>query len=129
MLYRRIFLIFMIILALTTLSGQYVGSVEAEVNKDKVTIAVINFEPILNDKAATLKKIGDFTIKAAKEGSNIIVFPETALTGWSGFPPEKASELAETIPGPATDAIQKIAAEYNVYVCFGLIEKKAGDSK
>jgi len=116
----------MIILALTTLSGQYVGSVEAEVNKDKVTIAVINFEPILNDKAATLKKIGDFTIKAAKEGSNIIVFPETALTGWSGFPPEKAPELAETIPGPATDAIQKIAAEYNVYVCFGLIEKKAG---
>jgi len=96
--------------------------------QDTVTIAVVNFEPVIGpggpDKAATLEKIKALTIKAANQGANIIVFPETALTSYTGFPPEQASALAETIPGPATDAIQKIAAQYNVYVCFGLIESR-----
>lgn len=95
--------------------------------QNTVTIAVVNFAPVVGDKAATLEKIKDFTIKAAHQGANIIVFPETALTSCSGFPPEEAPTLAETIPGPATDVIQKIAAQYNVYVCFGLIERK-GDN-
>lgn len=96
----------------------------AQACRDTVTIACVNFETVLGDKVATLEKIKSFTVEAAKQGANVIVFPETALTGYSGFLPEEAPALAETIPGPATTAIQKIAAQYNVYVCFGLIEKK-----
>ena len=95
--------------------------------EDTVTVACVNFEPVVGDKAATLEKIKDFTIRAANQGANIVVFPEAALTTCSGFPLEEAPAFAETIPGPATDAIKKIAAQYNVYVCFGLIERK-GDN-
>lgn len=95
--------------------------------QDTVTAACINFEPVVGNKAATLDKIKDFIIRAANQGANIILFPETALTTCSGFPPEEAPAFAETIPGPATDAIEKMAAQYSAYVCFGLIERK-GDN-
>jgi predicted amidohydrolase len=122
---KKTFAIITLILAVI-LVGQYLQSADAKVYREKVTIAVINFEPIQGDKPATLKKIKDVTTIAAQQGAEIIVFPETALTGWAGFPAEKAPELAETIPGPATDAIGKLAAELNVYVCVGMIEKKNG---
>jgi len=95
--------------------------------EDTVTVACVNFEPVVGDKSATLEKIKDFAIKAANQGANIILLPETALTTCSGFPPDEAPAFAETIPGPATYAIEKIAAQYNVYVCFGMIERK-GDN-
>lgn len=94
---------------------------------DTVRVACVNFETIVGDKTATLKKIKDFTIKAAKQGANIIHFPEMALTSFAGVPAEEAASLAETVPGPATDAIQKIAAQYKVYVCFGLIEREGSN--
>jgi predicted amidohydrolase len=95
--------------------------------KNIVTIAVVNFRSIVDglkpDKAATLRKIRLFTIEAAKQGANIVVFPELALTSYSGFPPERALQLSEPIPGPSTNAVQKIASKYNVYVVFGMIER------
>lgn len=94
--------------------------------QDAVKIAVVNFEPVFKDKkpdkAATLRKIVTFTIKAVEQGANIVVFPELALTSYSGFPPDKAYELSEPIPGPSTETIQKIASQHNMYVAFGMIE-------
>ncbi|MFC1902431.1 carbon-nitrogen hydrolase family protein [Chloroflexota bacterium] len=96
---------------------------QAKVYSDSVTVACVNFKTIVGDKAAALEKIKDFTAKAANQGANIILFPETALTSFSGFPPEEASVVAETVPGPATAEIWKVAAQHNVYVCFGLVER------
>lgn len=91
---------------------------------DQVTVAAVNFEPVLGNKTATLKKMTDFVVAAAGQGAQIVLFPETALTGWSGFPAEKALDLAEPIPGPATDTLCEIARQQNVFVCFGMIEEK-----
>lgn len=96
-------------------------------HRDIVKIAVVNFEPVIDglkpDKVATLKKIEHFIVEGAERGANIIVFPELALTSYSGFPPEMANELSEPIPGPSTNAVQKIVAEHKVYVAFGMIER------
>jgi predicted amidohydrolase len=92
-----------------------------------VTIAVVNFQPVLDgsrpNKVETLKKIERFTMEAVKRGANIVVFPELALTSYSGFPPEAAYELSEPIPGESTSIIQKIASQHRIYVAFGMIER------
>lgn len=90
--------------------------------KDMVTVACVNFTPLTGDKAATLEKIKAFTIKAARQGANIIVFPELALVGIPA--PDQAPKVAETIPGPSTDEIAKLTRKHNVYVIFGMIERK-----
>ena len=90
--------------------------------EDKVTVACVNFESILGDKSATLEKIKEFTIQAINKGANIIVFPEMALPGYV-FPVELTPSLAETVPGPSTEEIAKLAAQHDVYVVFGLAER------
>ena len=90
--------------------------------ENTVTVACVNFSPITGNKAATLEKIKRFTLQASKKGANIIVFPETALTGYT-FPVEMTSGLAETIPGPSTEEMAKLAAQHDVYVIFGLVER------
>lgn len=90
--------------------------------EDKVTVACVNFAPILGDKAATLEKIKQFTIQAINKGADVIVFPEMALTGYV-FPVEMTPSLAETVPGPSTEEMAKLAARHNVYVAFGLAER------
>jgi predicted amidohydrolase len=93
-----------------------------------VKIAVVNFEPVITgskpDKAATLEKIISLSIKAAKQGANIIVFPELALTSYTGFSLKDVYELSEPIPGPSTNTVQEVASKYNVYIAFGMIERR-----
>jgi len=91
-----------------------------------VNIAAVNFHAIVGDKAANLKKMEGFIARAVNKNAEIIVFPEVALTGYT-FPVEIAHELAEEVPGPATERIAKLAAEYNVYVIFGLVERDTDD--
>ncbi|MFC1979462.1 carbon-nitrogen hydrolase family protein [Chloroflexota bacterium] len=94
--------------------------------EDKVTVACVNFAPILGDKSATLEKIKQFTIQASDRGANIIIFPETALTGYI-FPLEMISSLAETVPGPSTEEMAKLCTQHGVYVVFGLAERDKED--
>lgn len=98
------------------------------VNKQEILkISVVNFEPVIvglkPNKEANLEKIKDYIVKAAHQGVNIIVFPELALTSYSGFSPSMARNLAEPIPGPSTNEIQELARHYNIYVAFGMIEE------
>jgi predicted amidohydrolase len=93
--------------------------------KEMVTVASVNFTPITGDKAATLQKMKDFTVKAAKMGANIILFPELALVGIPAA--QDAPKVAETIPGPSTLEMANLARELNVYIIFGMIERKGKD--
>ncbi len=95
--------------------------------EDRVTVACVNFAPVTGDKAANLEKIKQFTIQASNKGANIIVFPETALTGYL-FPVEMMPSLAETIPGQSTEEVAKLAAQHDVYVIFGMVERDKKDS-
>lgn len=97
-----------------------------------VTLAAANFNAAW-DKTKNLEKMKKFIEIAAKKGVNLLVFPEQILQGYvymarPSFTVEH--ELfqyhmanAETIPGPATDAISELAAKYNMYISFGMTEK------
>ncbi|GGE15766.1 apolipoprotein N-acyltransferase [Marinithermofilum abyssi] len=62
-----------------------------------------------------------FTLNAVEQGAKLVVFPELALTGYNCG--DHFFEVAETIPGPATDFFASVAAEHDVYIIWGMPEK------
>jgi len=98
--------------------------------KGNIRVTVVNFKAEWGDKQANLEKMTEY-IEAA-DGSDIIIFPEAALTGYDNIPGEPKSEkmqirVAETIPGPSTDRIVELARIHDMTVVFGMIERDPDD--
>jgi nitrilase len=101
-----------------------------------VTVACVQAEPVVLDRAATLEKLAALTAEAAGQGAELVVFPETfvsvypsstwakALAGW-GDSRAKAAFAALVresveIPGPAADTLGSIALENGVWLVTGV---------
>lgn len=84
--------------------------------------------------AVNLRKINEWTGRAAAAGAALVLFPELSLTGfipnhpvgdhnqWLRTALLEAMEIAETIPGPATNHLIDIAREHQILVSAGLLE-------
>jgi len=73
------------------------------------------------DKAHNLKIMGKTVTKALKQSPDLVVFPELSLTGY--VVRDQIYELAETVPGPSTNAMEKIAKAAGTHVVFGMPER------
>ncbi|MFC1994086.1 carbon-nitrogen hydrolase family protein [Chloroflexota bacterium] len=102
-----------------------------------VTVACVNFTPVVGDIDATLEKMKGNIKEAAAQGCNIIAFGEEALHG-AGFcegcaseqgPCQRHREIAETVPGPSTQEIARLAKEHDVYVVLGMQEQDKENPK
>lgn len=101
------------------------------------TLAAVNFSPVYGDKSATLDRILDNVREAGRQGADLVAFPEGALQGPGSCEPcrerngpcEGHLEAAETVPGPSTDAVAELAAEFDIYVCFGMPERDPDDAE
>lgn len=108
---------------------------EYEKYEKVVTVSAVNFNPVWGDKAANLEKIKRMVTQAAQIGSNIIAFPELALSGYECGEEARRDKkpcamhvaAAETIPGPSTEEIAKLTKELGVYVLLGMPERDAKD--
>ncbi|MCB1704102.1 MAG: carbon-nitrogen hydrolase family protein [Halioglobus sp.] len=102
---------------------------------DVVTVACVNFEGVASDGTSTkpfrLDKMIRQVRDAARQGAQLVVFPESALGALgatcagcsvdSGPSPEHQA-WAEPVPGPSTDVFTGLAAELGVYIIFGIDE-------
>ena len=78
------------------------------------------------DPKANLKKTLALTEKAAKQGAQIICTQELFRSQYFCQSEEhKYFDLAEPIPGPSTEAFQKIAKKHKVVIVASLFEKRA----
>jgi predicted amidohydrolase len=101
--------------------------------QDLVTIAAANFAPVHGNAKATVEKMAANVEEAAAQGADLVVFPEGALLGCEscdecreqGGPCEGCIASAETVPGPASDAMARLARDHGLYVVFGLPERDA----
>lgn len=98
--------------------------------KDVMTLSVVTFHAFWGEKEKNLNRIMGYIECAAKRGSDMIVFPEMALTGYDdeAETPKKQKmqfRLAETIPGPATEKIAELTRRYGIYAILGMPEKDA----
>ena len=77
-----------------------------EANRLKVAAAQI--APTLMDKEANLLKVEEYLEQAVKAGADLIVFPECALTGYALASSIEAKKVAEPIPGPSTEKLERL---------------------
>jgi len=93
----------------------------------EVTIALVQMAPALANPEANLRKMGDFVEKICSEQkTDLIVFPELSYTGTElGL---RATDLAERVPGHATNYLAKRANDFGVHVIFGLVIKERVES-
>ena len=89
---------------------------------EKVKIAAVQMDPKIMGKDANLEKILHETKVAASNGSNLLVFPECALSGYVYTSREEAMPFMETIPGPSVDKLVDCSRELGVYIIAGLLE-------
>jgi predicted amidohydrolase len=91
-------------------------------SRREVTVASVQIDVKIGDVAETLGRIGRWIDRAAAKGADIVLFPELVLSaGYSlgdGF-----YEVADTIPGPATEALGRKAREHKLYVVAGIAER------
>lgn len=93
---------------------------------ESLNLAVANFSPINGELKANLMNITQ-TMKAAYEAhTNLLVFPQMSLSGYSPNWDQAVLEaLAETIPGPSTETLAAFCKQYNLYIGIGMLEKDA----
>lgn len=102
---------------------------------DGPVAAVVNMPGVWGDKQANIDAMEKYIVEAGEKGVDILVFPETVLTGYEWKKPENDPyyhksgvamqvALAETIPGPTTNYFSEYARQYGMYIIFGMSEKE-----
>ena len=91
----------------------------------KFTIGLIQLS-FSKDTSDNLKKAISWIEKAAKSGAQVICLPELFRSQYFCQTEDIENfKLAETIPGPSTDAISEVAKKNKVSVIVPLFEKRS----
>jgi len=92
-----------------------------------VTVALVQMNPTLADPEANLRKMGDFLERICSEqNTDLVIFPELSYTGAElGL---RATDLAERVPGHATNYLAKRAKDFNCHIVFGMVVKEKVES-
>jgi len=88
--------------------------------KQTLRIALAQISCKQGEKAANLRRIEEEVMKAKKLSADLVVFPELSLTGY--VVRDQIYELAETIPGPSTGALEDLARKTRMHIVFGMPE-------
>jgi len=88
--------------------------------KEKIKVALAQISCKRGDKAENMRKIESLVTKAKQQGAELVIFPELSLTGYTMR--DQIYELAETIPGHSTTALEKLAKKTGTYIVFGTPE-------
>ena len=102
-----------------------------------IRAAAVQISPVLHSRSGTMEKVLTAISDAAKEGAELIVFPETFVPYYPYFsfvlPPVlmgkehmKLYEEAVEIPGPETAAVSQAAKVHQMVVVLGVNERDKG---
>jgi len=75
------------------------------------------------DRQGNFVRIENALREAKDGGADVACLPEMAILGWVN--PE-AHKRACPIPGPDSDRLCRLAADFNIHLCVGLAEKVGG---
>jgi predicted amidohydrolase len=85
---------------------------------------------VVHNKEANAEKIAELAVAAAKEGAELVVFPEASLQGYMyEINNEMSSQelryhyrAAEPLEGPTVTALASIASHHAIHLIFGMVE-------
>ncbi|QIE54990.1 carbon-nitrogen hydrolase family protein [Pikeienuella piscinae] len=85
---------------------------------DQHRIAVAQMHPVPDDVEGNLGKIERHVATAAEGGAALVIFPETATTGY--FIADRLARLAEPADGPTATALGAIARRHAAHLAIGV---------
>lgn len=92
-----------------------------------IRVATVQFQHRPGDKAYNIGRVRHFVADAARDGVEIIAFPEMCITGYwhvRKLPREDVEALAESVPdGPSTRELLRMSRERRMTIGAGLIER------
>lgn len=104
-----------------------------------VKVSMVQFASEWLQTAKNTLRMRAFVEAEAKDGQDLIVFPELCNTGYispveveepCAYPGMNYAQFAaafmraaETVPGPTTDALSEVTRKYGVYVVVGMAQK------
>ncbi len=114
----------------------------AATRSGNVRAAVVQAAPVLFDTPKSLEKLADLSADAARQGGELVVFPEAFIGGYpKGHDfgvsvgvrsPEGREEFrrlfesAVEVPGPATEFIGSVAKDHAIHLVVGVVERDGG---
>lgn len=89
-----------------------------------VTVATVQFEPIIGDRAGNLAAIERLAKAAKTQGAEIVVLPELADSGYTFRDGDEVAALAGPVPGgPSAETLRRLAEEFGLYIVSGIAEQ------
>lgn len=85
-----------------------------------IKVAIGQITPVTGDKTANFNKMKQYVLKAASQGAKLVVFPELVLSGYNCG--DHFFDVAEPIPGPATEKFGSLAFDLGVHIIWGMPE-------
>jgi N-carbamoylputrescine amidase len=87
----------------------------------RIALAVPLLTP---DSAVNIQTIGAMAAQAANDGACLILFSEAAITGFINTgDPAYDMTLGQSVPGPATILLSRVAQESAIWIGVGLFER------
>jgi len=93
-------------------------------HKDRFRVATVQLNSVIGEVERNLERAVGYIREAAKQGANIVLFPELFLQGYCAE--QLLTETAETIPGPTTDTLLRESKNNNIYIIMGMARKDSG---
>jgi nitrilase len=108
--------------------------------REPLTVACVQAEPVLFDRAATIERIAELAAEAAGNGARLILFPEAFIPAYpsnrwvqflsaGGGGKRVYAKLAREsleVPGPDTERLGEIAREHGLWLAVGANELARG---
>ena len=93
----------------------------------EITVATVQMKPALGEVEDNLVKMSEFVSKiASQQKVDLIIFPELATSGTElGV---RFTEMAQRVPGPSVNLLAQRAADFGVYIAFGMVMKERVES-
>jgi predicted amidohydrolase len=89
-------------------------------------VAAAQFCPLLKNYEANLSWMMRLTVRAAKEGAQLVVLPELATCGYSFLYDEEARPFAESAEeGRTVRTMTSLCSNFDVHVAYGFMELDA----
>ena len=98
-------------------------------------VSTVNFTPTFGDKDANYTAMAGYIEEAAQAGTNILVFPEMALTGYAWCTEEGTAngqtvvDIAEAPDGEYALKLAGLAKDNEMYIVFGTAEPAEDDGE
>lgn len=101
---------------------------QSEPAQSSVTIACVQFEPEVGELEANREESCRLITEAAEQGSDFVVLPELANSGYVFETRSEARSLAEPIPdGETAQRWEELASTHGIYIVGGYAEQDGVD--